>query len=257
MAPQIVSRVLSYCTFAFDFQASQCGHSLDGREKSLLKYVEKTAERGNAESVTNAIDEFTHHHWMMTLGKEKGAILDEVVKRFEPRIALELGTYCGYSAIRIASNMTRQDSKLLSIEMNTDNCLIAKKIIEIAGLSSKVEVMAGTFSDQCQDVEDFLANEQATHFELVFMDHFKDSFLQDFQLLKDRRMLGPGTAIVADCRSHPIAYDYLNYLTEHPEEMDSEDLRNPKVKFIDWLPCSLTLSVYKADLSGHNSVLAL
>jgi catechol O-methyltransferase len=38
---------------------------------------------------------------MMNVGAEMGAILDRAVERARPRQVLELGTYCGYSALRM------------------------------------------------------------------------------------------------------------------------------------------------------------
>jgi catechol O-methyltransferase len=133
MAADFVSRVLSYFTFFYDKQAWLTGHSADGREKALLNYVLHTAEKGNAESVLKAIVNFTSHTWLPILGEDKGSILDYAVEEFDPTVALELGTYCGYSAIRIASKMEKPDSKLVSIEMNSRNCKIAREMIEHAG----------------------------------------------------------------------------------------------------------------------------
>ena len=109
------------------------GHSPDCRERVLMNYVKQNAEKGNVEAVLSAIDSFTDHSWMPILGKEKGSILDEAVQTHDPTVALELGSYCGYSAIRIASKMNKPESKLVSIEMNSHNFGIAKEMIEHAG----------------------------------------------------------------------------------------------------------------------------
>ena len=42
---------------------------------------------------------------MMNVGDEKGEILDRAIERSSPRLLLELGTYCGYSALRMARVM--------------------------------------------------------------------------------------------------------------------------------------------------------
>ena len=47
------------------------------------------------------IDEFVSNgHRMMNLGQQKGAIVDKVLEKVKPKLLLELGTYCGYSATR-------------------------------------------------------------------------------------------------------------------------------------------------------------
>ena len=43
--------------------------------------------------------------FMINVGDEKGEILDAAIRRAAPRRLLELGTYCGYSALRMARVM--------------------------------------------------------------------------------------------------------------------------------------------------------
>ena len=132
-APELVSKGVSYCTFSFDKKARLTGHSPDCRERALINYVQQNAQKENAEAVLSAIDSFTELSWMPILEKEKGCILDDAAQTHGARVALELGTYCGFSAIRIASKMTKPDNKLVSIEMNSHNFGIAKEMIEHAG----------------------------------------------------------------------------------------------------------------------------
>ena len=44
----------------------------------------------------------TKSRLLINVGDEKGALLDAAVRRADPALALELGTYCGYGALRIA-----------------------------------------------------------------------------------------------------------------------------------------------------------
>ena len=44
----------------------------------------------------------TRSRILINVGDEKGELLDAAVRRADPGLALELGTYCGYSALRIA-----------------------------------------------------------------------------------------------------------------------------------------------------------
>jgi hypothetical protein len=70
---------------------------------------------------------------MTILGKEKGSLLDAAVQKFDSRVALELGNYCGYCAIRISSKMAKPISKLISIEVNSHNYAFGREMIEHAG----------------------------------------------------------------------------------------------------------------------------
>ncbi|KAH9289023.1 hypothetical protein KI387_033140, partial [Taxus chinensis] len=218
-----VSKVWSFLVFFSNKRTRLAGQSPDGRERALLDYVLQHAEKGNAESVLSAIDDYTEHTWMMNIGKEKGSILGTAVQKFEPLVAIELGTYCGYSAIIIASKMTRPNSKLVSVEMNPFNCEVARSIIDHAGLSSKVEVLEGTLSDVCDELGEFLDEMGVPYFDFIFLDHFKHCYLPDFLMLKDRGMIGKGTGIVADSMGFPGASDYLKYIREQGEEIETEE----------------------------------
>lgn len=246
--PQIMSRLWSYFVFLCSKRARLTGQSPDGREAVLLNYVLKNAEKGNAESVLSAIESYAQHTWLMNIGKQKSSVLDGAVQRFDPKVALELGTYCGYSAIRIASKMTKPDSKLLSIEMNPQNCSIAREIIEHAGMSLKVKVIEGTLAGKLEELDGFLEEERVPYLEFIFMDHSNQCYLSDFLLLKERGMLGKGTGIVANSSAMGFAgaSDFFTYLRSHPEELETEEHKCS----VDPLSLSstVTVSIYKADL---------
>jgi O-methyltransferase len=64
-------------------------------------------------------DHFCRHiSYLINVGDEKGKILDNAVERTQPRQLLELGTYCGYSALRMARAMPRE-ARLYSLLSST------------------------------------------------------------------------------------------------------------------------------------------
>ncbi len=112
------------------------GQLEEKKETRLLQHVLKTAEKDNAESVIKAIDEYCENvSWMMCVGPIKGALVDTYVRSCNPHTALELGTYCGYSAVRIASGMQQPSSKLISLEISAANVEIATQVVHHAGNS--------------------------------------------------------------------------------------------------------------------------
>lgn len=58
------------------------------------------------------------------------------------QVAIELGAYIGYSAVRIARKLP-PGAKLYSIDPNETHVRIARTLVQHAGLSDKVEVMPG------------------------------------------------------------------------------------------------------------------
>ena len=59
--------------------------------------------------------------------KLRGAALDDAIKKASPTAAMELGTYCGYSAIRIG-RLLPPGGKLVSVEVDPLYAAIATKV---------------------------------------------------------------------------------------------------------------------------------
>src|ERR1043165_9047922 len=92
----------------------------DGREEKLAVYVLKNAQKGNAPDVLRVIDEYAYtQSFLINIGDEKGQILDEALQAKKPGHILELGTYCGYSSLRMA--IASPGSKIVSIEFSEAN----------------------------------------------------------------------------------------------------------------------------------------
>jgi hypothetical protein len=106
----------------------------DGREEALARHVIAHARPGDLDDAIRAVDDFCYRQSiMMNVGDEKGEILDRAIARAKPRRLLELGTYCGYSALRSARAMP-PGAHLTSIEFSAANAEIARRIWEHAGV---------------------------------------------------------------------------------------------------------------------------
>jgi len=224
------------------------GQAGDGREKALLDHVLQTAEKGNPQSVLEAIDSYSRRtSWLMNIGDDKGPFLDSALGKYNPRVALEIGTYCGYSAVRIASQMQKSGSKLLAVEMSPLNCQIATQIIDHAGLSSKVRVVEGKFDERLDAVKQFLEEMDAPFFDFVFLDHWKDRYMPDYLLLKENGMIRKGSGIFADNMGPVLGpADFKKYIKTHPEELETEEFKS-NAEYMRWMPDSVCVSTYKLD----------
>ncbi len=187
----------------------------DGREARLAGYVVAQARRGDAADVIRVIDKYGYtQSFMINVGDEKGLILDKAVARANPARVLELGTYCGYSALRMA--VAAPSARIFSVEFNKANAEIARRILEHAGVSERVNVVVGTLGDGGATIE---ALRDTYGFgvgsvDLVFIDHDKDAYLPDLQLILDNGWLRSGALVVADNVKVPGAPAYRAYMQE-------------------------------------------
>ncbi|XP_018412454.1 PREDICTED: catechol O-methyltransferase-like [Nanorana parkeri] len=137
-----------------------------------------------------------------------GLILDKIVKETNPNIVLELGTYCGYSTVRIA-RLLKPGIRLLTVEFNPAYAAVAKQIIEFAGFKDKVQILEGNTHDIIPQLK---KKYEVDTLDFVFVDHWKEKYLPDIQLLEKCRLLRKGSVILADNVICPGAPDFLKYV---------------------------------------------
>jgi catechol O-methyltransferase len=189
----------------------------DGREEALGKHVTANAAQGDLDDAIRAIDEFCYgQSFMMNVGDEKGELLDAAIRRARPGRLLELGTYCGYSALRTVRVMP-DDAHLYSIEFNPSNAEIARRIIDHAGVGDRVSVIVGTLGDGGETIG-ALESEHGFgegSLDFAFLDHDKDAYLPDLERILGRGWLHPGAIVVADNVKFPGVPAYREYMREH------------------------------------------
>ena len=189
----------------------------DGREEALAGHVTSTATPGDLDDAIRAVDEFCYRESiMMNVGDEKGEILDAAIRRADPRRLLELGTYCGYSALRTVRVMP-EDAHLYSVEFLAANAEIARRILGHAGVGERVTVVVGTLGDGGATI----ATLESEHgfepgaLDFVFLDHDKDAYLPDLERIVEHGWLHPGSVVVADNVKFPGAPAYREHMREH------------------------------------------
>jgi catechol O-methyltransferase len=188
----------------------------DGREEALAVYVTEHARRGDLDDVIRVIDEFCYEQsFMINVGDEKGELLDAALRRAEPQLILELGTYCGYSALRMSRAMP-EGARVVSIEFSAANAAIARRIWEHAGVADRVTVVVGTLGDggATMDVLEAEHGFGPDCLDFAFIDHDKAAYLPDLQRIVERDWLKDGAVVVADNIKFPGAPEYRGFMKE-------------------------------------------
>ncbi len=158
----------------------------------VLKALEKQAEG----SVNG--DDF-----IPSIGPIKGEVLEDIIKKYKPKKILEMGTLFGYSSILMARLLPR-NGKVITIEINKKYAEIAKKNIEAAGLSEKIEVMQGNAIIILAEIKE--------KFDLVFIDAAKKEYLAYLKLAEKK--INKGGIVIADNAGifKQEMLDYLDYV---------------------------------------------
>jgi catechol O-methyltransferase len=219
----------------------------DGREQAMAVYVTTHARPGDIDDVIRVIDEFCYNRsFLINIGDEKGEILDEAVLRSQPRRILELGTYCGYSALRIARAM-RADAHLYSIEFNPANAEIARRVWDHAGVGDRITVIVGTLNDggstlaKLREEQGFMQGA----LDFVFVDHAKEQYLPDLERIVSEGWLHPGSVVVADNVRFPGAPEYLAYLRAQDGKTWRTTERQTHAEYQSLIKDVVTVSEYR------------
>jgi Predicted O-methyltransferase len=166
------------------------------------------------------IEETARKEFLPSIGPIKGKIIEDVIKQYKPKMVLEIGTLHGYSAILIANiilsgkydneNFNSKSSStepiLISVEKDQKLANIARKNIEKARLSEKIQVINGDALEIIPRLK--------SKFNMIFLDATKSEYLKYLQLIEKYSLLNKRAVVVAD---NVLIYenemkDYLDYV---------------------------------------------
>ena len=166
------------------------------------------------------IEETARKEFLPSIGPIKGKIIEDVIKQYKPKMVLEIGTLHGYSAILIANiilsgkydieNFNSESSStehiLISVEKDQKLADIARKDIEKARLSEKIQVINGDALEIIPRLK--------SKFNMIFLDATKSEYLKYLQLIEKYSLLNKRAVVVAD---NVLIYenemkDYLDYV---------------------------------------------
>jgi predicted O-methyltransferase YrrM len=147
---------------------------LFAREDEILASLREEADRTGLPPIAISADE--------------GRLLQVLLTAIGARHVLEVGTLGGYSAIWMARALP-PDGRLLSIEIEPEHASFARRYIERAGLSPRVDVRVGRALDVLPSLD-------GQRFDAIFLDADKEPLPTYFEW--GLRLVRPGGLIIAD-----------------------------------------------------------
>lgn len=210
-----------------------------GTEERLLQVVQRavandpldlptvdSAVVNPAERVLDATDRFCWgEHWMMLVGDIKGQVVDAALRervlaasdsshrgkstRASTRfVALELGTYVGYSAVRIA-RLLPAGGVLYTCDFDAAAHAVASRMVTLAGLQERVRFVTSTAEEATRQLQ-----AEDVKLDFVFIDHDKADYLQALRRLEATDILHDGAVVVADNVDVFHIVDYLAHVRD-------------------------------------------
>ena len=117
-------------------------------------------------------------------------LLHLIIKLYNPKKILEIGTFTGLSTLTMGLAMNN-DSNLIAIDKNKQTSEIAKNFFVKANLESKINLLIKNASD---GLDELLKSKEV--FDLVFIDADKENYINYFE--KSLKMLKKSGLIITD-----------------------------------------------------------
>ena len=128
----------------------------------------------------------------MQIAAEQGQFLAMLVKLIGARRTIEVGTFCGYSALWVALALPA-DGKVTACDINREWTAIGSRHWQEAGVADKIELRLGPAAETLHALE---ADGGGGRFDFVFIDADKGGY--DGYYESALRLLRPGGVIVFD-----------------------------------------------------------
>lgn len=177
-----------------------------GKEHDVLDYVLANAPAGDPDAIILTVDEYRKGGIsMMNLGAEKGRIVEEAVAGVGADRILELGSYFGYSATRMARQL-KNGGALTTIDADDERHRVSSEFVAHAGLSDRITLLLGRAEEMIPTVQG--------PFDFVLIDHYAENYLSDLQLIESLGLLRAGTIVAADnvVAHRPTVDTYLDHV---------------------------------------------
>mmetsp|Transcript_6872 Transcript_6872/g.9488 ORF Transcript_6872/g.9488 Transcript_6872/m.9488 type:complete len:242 (-) Transcript_6872:13-738(-) len=201
------------------------------------------------------MDTFASYYPMYKLTPFKARILTSAVEQSKPSNILELGSFLGYSAIKMAQIMP-SSTTITCIEGNPANVEVIKALLQYAfalqpSILARIRVMEGLSTNVIKsNTANLRPSLTLTHkndenfqetFDFVFLDHDKDCYRTDLLLLDEKLLLprNQSLTVVADNVVFPGAPGYLEAVGLNSSHDDSSIARSDSYIPIEEIPSFL------------------
>ena len=142
------------------------------------------------DEVLRELYRYVHLHKLnprMAAGPVQGKLLEFVCTMLKPKNVLEIGTFCGYSAMCMAKALP-DDGHLFTIEADPECEDVVKMFVEKADLGDKITLLMGDARQIIPTFDDV--------FDLVFIDADKVSYPSYYEMVMPK--VASGGFILAD-----------------------------------------------------------
>ena len=168
------------------------GHGITGWDEAVSDYIirlgtQETEPMRQLREETSALPMAG-----MQIGPDQGQLLGFLARLVGTRLALEIGTFTGYSALAVAQVLP-PDGKLICCDVSDSWTAIGRRYWALAGVADRIELRLAPALDTLAALE---REGPAGRFDFAFIDADKENY--DFYYESCLRLIRPGGMIAID-----------------------------------------------------------
>lgn len=129
---------------------------------------------------------------IMQISPIQGALMGVLVRAFQAKNILEVGTFTGYSALLMAEAMG-PEGRLITCDVSDEYTAVARRYWKEAGVDNRIELRLG---DAVETLDAMLNNGLKSTFDLAFIDANKEEYPAYFD--RALKLLRKGGLILLD-----------------------------------------------------------
>nr|XP_046263087.1 transmembrane O-methyltransferase homolog [Scatophagus argus] len=190
--------------------------------RSTHAFVFSRCTHGKADSVLETFDLYADTHPSFCISPQIAEALDDVVRRVQPSLVLELGMHCGYSSVRLL-RLLPPAGRLITVEQDPLTADLGEEIILVAGFKhSHFQVLTCSSAEAILTLRPFLELSKGTNegLSLVLMDHDPQQYFPDLLALESEELLSPsGCSVLLIYRNQRAEdlRDILDHVRSRPD----------------------------------------
>lgn len=163
---------------------SQLAQQVDDYIKHLLVPHDEALEQGLKDAEAAGLPS-------INVSANEGKLLYLIAKMAKAKRVLEIGTLGGYSTAWLARALP-SDGKLITLELDQKHAEVARKNLDRAGVSDRVEIRIGRAIDSLKQ----MSEQHEAAFDVIFIDANKNDYVEYLNL--SLQLAHTGAVILAD-----------------------------------------------------------
>lgn len=167
-------------------------HAIDGADPAVQAYLAAFGARETPAQVALRAEAASHPRAGVQVGPEQAQFLGLLVRLLDARRALEVGTFCGYSALAMALALP-EGGEVVTCEVDAGIAAVGERHWRAAGVAGRISLRLGP---ALATLDALLADGGAGRFDLAFIDADKGTV--DAYYERCLALVRPGGLLVVD-----------------------------------------------------------